>query len=116
MELPEGFVPPPPPPPGMPGMPMPGGQGMQPLADGTMPSTKDFVLKFTPIVSPEPYVQIYAEDVGDDMYLYGLVNPQIKRADLRLADKSSITILADVSGSMSGTSLRQMQSVLTNFI
>ncbi len=86
------------------------------LAKGTMPATKDFVLKFMPIISTEPYVQIYAEDVGDDMYLYGLVNPQIKRADLRLADKSSITILADVSGSMSGTSLRQMQSVLTNFI
>ena len=86
------------------------------LADGTMPSTKDFILKFIPIVSPEPYVQIYGENIGDDFYLYGLVNPQIKHTDLTLTDKSSITILADVSGSMSGSSLRRMQSVLTNFI
>ena len=86
------------------------------LADGTMPSTKDFVLKFIPIISPDPYVEIYGENIGDDFYLYGLVNPQIKHTDLTLTDKSSITILADVSGSMSGSSLRQMQSVLTNFI
>ena len=52
------------------------------LVDGTMPSTKDFVIKFKPIVSPEPYVEIYGENVGDDFYLYGLVNPQIKHTDL----------------------------------
>ena len=41
------------------------------LAKGTMPATKDFVLKFMPIISTEPYVQIYAEDVGDDMNAVG---------------------------------------------
>ena len=86
------------------------------LADGSMPSTKDFVLTFKPIVSPEPYVQIYKEQVGDDMYLYGLINPQIKLEDLQLTDKSSITIIADISGSMSGSSLSQMKSILIDFI
>ena len=86
------------------------------LAEGTMPSTKDFVLKFKPLISKEPYVQIYAEQVGDDTFLYGLINPQINLDNLELADKSSITILADVSGSMSGSSLAQMRSTLINFI
>ena len=86
------------------------------LADGTMPSTKDFVVSFKPIASPDPYVQIYGEEVGENLYLYGLINPQIQLEDLQLKDKSAITIVADVSGSMSGSSLRQMQSVLTDFI
>ena len=86
------------------------------LAEGTMPSTKDFVLKFKPLITKEPYVQIYAEQVGDDTFLYGLINPQINLDNLELADKSSITILADVSGSMSGSSLAQMRSTLIDFI
>ena len=86
------------------------------LANGTMPSTKDFVLSFKPIITPDPYVQIYGEEVGDDLFLYGLINPQVNLNDLLLTDKSAITIIADVSGSMSGSSLRQMQSVLIDFI
>ena len=86
------------------------------LADGSMSSTKDFVLKFKPIVSSEPYVQIYQEQVAEDIYLYGLINPQIKLEDLELTDKSSITIIADVSGSMSGSSLSQMKSTLIDFV
>ncbi len=86
------------------------------LADSSMSSTKDFVLKFKPIFSSEPYVQIYKEQVGNDVYLYGLINPQIKPEDLKLTDKSSITIVADVSGSMSGSSLSQMKSTLIDFI
>ena len=86
------------------------------LANGTMPSTKDFIVSFKPILSPDPYVQIYGEEVGEDLYLYGLINPQIKLSDLHLADKLAITIVADVSGSMSGNSLRKMKTVLKNFI
>lgn len=86
------------------------------LADGTMPSTKDFVLSFKPIITPDPYVQIYGEEVGNDLFLYGLINPQVNLNNLPLADKSAITIVADVSGSMSGSSLTQMRSVLIDFI
>ena len=86
------------------------------LANGTMPSTKDFVLSFKPIITPDPYVQIYGEEFGNDLFLYGLINPQVNLNDLSLADKSAITIVADVSGSMSGSSLKQMQSVLIDFI
>ena len=86
------------------------------LANGTMSSTKDFVLSFKPIITLDPYVQIYGEEVGDDLFLYGLINPQVHLNDLKLADKSAITIVADVSGSMSGSSLRQMKSVLIDFI
>jgi Ca-activated chloride channel family protein len=86
------------------------------LADGTMPSTKDFVLSFSPITSTEPYIQIYGEEVDDDFYLYGLINPQIKTEDLQLMEKTAITVVADISGSMSGASLRQMQSLLIDFI
>ena len=86
------------------------------LANDTMPSTKDFVLSFKPILNPDPYVRIYGEEVGNDLFLYGLINPQVNLNDLPLTDKSAITIVADVSGSMSGSSLRQMQSILINFI
>ena len=86
------------------------------LADGTMPSIKDFVLSFKPIITPDPYVQIYGEEFGNDLFLYGLINPQVNLNDLSLADRSAITIVADVSGSMSGSSLRQMQSVIIDFI
>ena len=86
------------------------------LAEGTMPSTKDFVLKFSPITSKDPYIQIYGEEVDDDLYVYGLINPQIKPEDLQLMEKTAITVVADISGSMSGASLRQMQSLLIDFI
>ena len=86
------------------------------LAEGTMPSTRDFVLNFAPIKSPEPYIEIYGEDIGNDLYLYGLINPQIEQQDLTLMEKTAITIVADVSGSMSGNSLRQMQGALIAFI
>ena len=86
------------------------------LAEGTMPSTRDFVLNFSPIKSPEPYIEIYGEDVGSDLYLYGLINPQIERQDLTVMEKTAITIVADVSGSMSGNSLRKMQAALVAFI
>ena len=86
------------------------------LADGKIPSTRDFVLNFSPIKSPEPYIEIYGEDIGRDLYLYGLINPQIEQQDLTLMDKTAITIVADVSGSMMGNSLRQMQGALIAFI
>jgi len=86
------------------------------LAKGTMPSTKDFIVSFEPILSPNPYVQIYGEELGEDFYLYGLINPQIQLSDLHFTDKSAITIVADVSGSMSGNSLRKMKTLLKNFI
>ena len=86
------------------------------LAAGIMPSTKDFVLTFSPITSKEPYIQIYGEEVEDDLYVYGLINPQIKTEDLHLMEKTAITVVADISGSMSGASLGQMQSLLINFI
>ena len=86
------------------------------LAEGTMPSTRDFVLNFSPIKSPEPYIEIYGEDIGKDLYLYGLINPQIEQQDLILMEKTAITIVADTSGSMSGNSLRQMQGALFEFI
>ena len=86
------------------------------LADGTMPSTKDFVLSFSPVTSKDPYIQIYGEEVDDDLYLYGLINPQIEPEDLQLMEKTAITVVADISGSMSGASLRQMQSLLIGFI
>jgi len=86
------------------------------LDEGTMPSTSDFILNFSPIKSPEPYIEIYGEDVDNDVYLYGLINPQIEKKDLFLIEKTAITIVADVSGSMSGNSLRKMQGALIAFI
>ena len=86
------------------------------LDEGKIPSTKDFVLSFSPIKSPEPYIEIYGEDIGRDLYLYGLINPQIEQQDLTVMEKTAITIVADVSGSMSGNSLRQMQGALIAFI
>ena len=81
-----------------------------------MSSTKDFIMFFSPIKSNEPYVEIYGEDIGEDLYLYGLINPQVEKKDLVLKDDSSITIIADVSGSMSGNSIRKMKRALKEFI
>ena len=39
-----------------------------------------------------------------------------QKTDLKLNKQSAITIIADVSGSMSGDSLDQMQSLLIDFI
>ena len=86
------------------------------LVEGKMSSTRDFVLNFSPIKSPEPYIEIYGEEIDRDLYLYGLINPQIQQQDLTLMEKTAITIVADVSGSMSGKSLRQMQEALIAFI
>ena len=86
------------------------------LAEGTMPSTKDFVLSFSPVKSADPYIEIYGEEIEDDLYLYGLINPQIQLEDLQLMDQTAITVIADISGSMSGKSIRQLKSLLIDFI
>ena len=66
------------------------------LAKGTMPSTKDFVLSFSPVKSPDPYIEIYGEEIEDDLYLYGLINPQIEPEDLQLMKQTAITVIADI--------------------
>ena len=86
------------------------------LKNGTIPSTKDFVISFKPITSNEPYIRLFAQETDQDLYIYGLINPQINLDNLKLNKESSITLIADVSGSMSGSSLRDMKKILLDLI
>ena len=81
------------------------------LKNGSIPSTKDFNISFKPITSNEPYIKLFAQETDNDTYIYGLINPQINVDNLKLNKESSITLIADVSGSMSGSSIRDMKSI-----
>ena len=65
-----------------------------------MPSTKDFYINFKPLQQKDPYVQIYSQEYNNDLYLYGLINPQIELENLEINDEASITVIADISGSI----------------
>ena len=86
------------------------------LRENSMPSTKDFYINFKPIQHKDPYVQIYSQEYNNDLYLYGLINPQIELENLEFNDEASITVIADISGSMSGSSIHELKSTLSKFI
>jgi Ca-activated chloride channel family protein len=72
------------------------------LAEGDVPSDRDFTFSFTPAASTAPVASLLKEHVGDSDYLLALVVPPGGEARSKAKPREAIFIL-DNSGSMAGS-------------
>lgn len=82
------------------------------LADGATPANRDFVLTWKPAPATEPAMSLFAEDKGDHIFVYGTVFPPYHTASAPDSPPRDLLLLVDISGSMAGTSLAQVQDAL----
>jgi Ca-activated chloride channel family protein len=81
------------------------------LAEGDVPSDRDFTFSFTPAASTAPVASLLKEHVGDSDYLLALVVPPGGEARSKAKPREAIFIL-DNSGSMAGESIREARASL----
>lgn len=79
---------------------------------GPVPADRDFVLTWAPALNGEPATALFRERVGDrDYYVALLTPPEAGEVTARAA--RDIIFVQDVSGSMSGESIRQAREGLS---
>ncbi len=80
------------------------------LLDGDVPADRDFVLEWAPKPSAAPATSLFAEQRGDDVYLFAMLTPAMKQQATRLP--RDVVFVIDTSGSMGGTSIEQAKAGL----
>ena len=81
------------------------------LAEGSVPASKDFELKWTPATGHVPQAALFTEKRGDKHYALLMVMPPAKEvASARLPRE--VIFVIDTSGSMSGSSIVQAREAL----
>jgi Ca-activated chloride channel homolog len=82
------------------------------LAEGDVPADRDFVLEWVPTPSTAPAASLFAEQRGEDVYLFAMLTPatteQLETARL----PRDVVFVIDTSGSMGGTSIGQAKAGL----
>jgi Ca-activated chloride channel family protein len=80
------------------------------LLDGDVPADRDFVLEWAPKPSAAPATSLFAEQRGDDVYLFAMLTPAMMQQATRLP--RDVVFVIDTSGSMGGTSIGQAKAGL----
>jgi Ca-activated chloride channel family protein len=80
------------------------------LLDGDVPADRDFVLEWAPKPSAAPATSLFAEQRGDDVYLFAMLTPALAQQATRLP--RDVVFVIDTSGSMGGTSIEQAKAGL----
>jgi len=80
------------------------------LAEGDVPADRDFVLEWVPKPSTAPATSLFAEQRGDDVYLFAMLTPATAQQGTRLP--RDVVFVIDTSGSMGGTSIGQAKAGL----
>jgi len=87
------------------------------LADGEVPADRDFELSWSPKAGPGPQAALFRETLnGEDYALMMLTPPAAKDLDLSAIGPREVIFVIDVSGSMSGESIRQARTSLDKAI
>lgn len=86
------------------------------LADGAVPADRDFVLEWRPAAGAGPTTSLIAEQVGSDTFLHGTVFPPGPEYTATTSRARDLTLVVDVSGSMDGTSIEQVQEALDTLL
>ena len=93
-----------------------GNQWLITLADGAIPADRDFVLEWHPPAGAGPTTHLIAEQVGPDTFLHGTVFPPGPDYTAATSRPRDLTVVVDVSGSMAGTSIAQVQQALDTLL
>lgn len=81
------------------------------LADGDVPADRDFVLEWVPKAFSAPAASLFAEQRGDDVYLFGMLTPPTAEQQAQRLPRDVVFVI-DTSGSMGGTSIGQAKAGL----
>jgi Ca-activated chloride channel family protein len=82
------------------------------LAEGDVPADRDFVLEWVPKPSAAPSASLFAEQRGDDVYLFAMLTPATAEQAEAARLPRDIVFVIDTSGSMGGTSIDQAKAGL----
>lgn len=83
------------------------------LADGDVPADRDFVLEWTPAPSTAPAAGLFAEQRGDDVYVFAMLTPAAGEQSQKPRLPRDVVFVIDTSGSMGGTSIGQARKALS---
>ncbi len=82
------------------------------LAEGDVPADRDFVLEWAPKANTAPATSLFAEQRGDDVYLFAMLTPAtVEKPEAKRLPRDVIFVI-DTSGSMGGTSIDQAKAGL----
>jgi Ca-activated chloride channel family protein len=82
------------------------------LAEGDVPADRDFVLEWVPKPSAAPAASLFAEQRGDDVYLFAMLMPaKAGQAETSRLPRDVVFVI-DTSGSIGGTSIGQAKAGL----
>lgn len=81
------------------------------LAEGDVPADRDFVLEWMPKPSLTPATSLFAEQRGDDVYLFATLTPPTAEQEAPHLPRDVVFVI-DTSGSMGGTSIGQAKAGL----
>src|SRR5688572_28903593 len=81
------------------------------LAEGDVPADRDFVLEWVPKPSAAPAASLFAEQRGDDVYLFGVLATLTADREAQRLPRDVVFVI-DTSGSMGGTSIVQAKAGL----
>lgn len=82
------------------------------LAEGDVPADRDFVLEWVPKPSAAPAASLFAEQHGDDVYLFATLTPATAEQAEAPRLPRDVVFVIDTSGSMGGTSIGQARAGL----
>ena len=82
------------------------------LAEGDVPADRDFVLEWVPQASTTPATSLFAEQRGDDVYLFAVLTPATAEKPRATRLPRDVVFVIDTSGSMGGTSIGQAKAGL----
>lgn len=82
------------------------------LAEGDVPADRDFVLEWAPKPSAAPAASLFAEQRGDDIYLFAMLTPATAGQAEAPRLPRDVVFVIDTSGSMGGTSIGQAKAGL----
>lgn len=83
------------------------------LAEGDVPADRDFVLEWTPAPTNAPAASLFAEQRGDDVYLFAMLTPAGGDQSHKRRLPRDVVFVIDTSGSMGGTSIGQARKALS---
>lgn len=81
------------------------------LAEGAAPADRDFVLEWAPKPNAPAGASLFAEQRGDDVYLFAMLTPPAAEQEAQRLPRDVVFVI-DTSGSMGGTSIGQAKAGL----